>query len=171
MSIWHGTYPRRWVTKTSVYKLWLYILLGLVPTLNFHFSARILLFVYTYVCIYVLHIGIRYAYTYTLIYINIYVVVSYSRIISLSSGYLKIYFLSSSSSSLMTLHGVFNLVAAEMWNKEASNLLLHILFWIWVSYLPSAIIPPELCGKSCQGVLTSINSSVGVSLLSNFTSQ
>lgn len=88
--------------------------MGLIPILNFYFSARILLFVYAYVFIYFLHRGIRHTYIYILACNNIYVGLSYSRIIPLSSGFLKMNFFPSSSSSLMNLHGHFNLVVAEM---------------------------------------------------------
>lgn len=72
-----------------------------------------------YLCLTYRH---KICYTCTLIYKNTYVVMSYSRTISLSSNSLKMNLLSCLLSSLVTLHGDFNLVAAEMWRKEPSNL-------------------------------------------------
>lgn len=76
-----------------------------------------------------------YAHTYTIAYKHIYVV--------LSLGSLKINFLLSLFFSLMTLHGYFKLVAAEMRGEKHQIALLNLNFSLLFTS-QSIIIPSDL---------------------------
>lgn len=149
-STWPGTYPRRWVRDQCFQALaldpfvfdsypefwffWLYLICNICIDLCLTYRRK--------TC----------AYTYTIANKHTYVVVSYSRIICLSLGSLKINSLSSLSSSLMTLHGYFKLVAAEMWEGKIApsdlhcilNLNLSLLFTVRENYNSTRFVRKDL---------------------------